>query len=131
MRESRRILGCLVLIWLSSSILCHAASASKMEDVETGLGPQVVFKSDTTWTIEERMEHYGVPGLSIAVICDFQVDWAKAYGYADTESDTPVTTGTLFQAASISKPTTGLAVLKCVESGLLSLDADVNTMLKS
>jgi CubicO group peptidase (beta-lactamase class C family) len=120
-----------VLACLASFSPCPAASASEIEEVETGLGPEIVFETDTTWTIEERMEHYDVPGVSIAVIKDFRVDWAKAYGFADRESQTPVTTGTLFQAASISKPTTGLAVLKCVEDGLLSLDADVNTMLKS
>jgi CubicO group peptidase (beta-lactamase class C family) len=107
------------------------ALASKIDEVETGLGPEIVFVTDTTWTIEERMEHHDVPGVSIAVINDFRVDWARAYGYADREAGVPVKTETLFQAASISKPTTGLAVLKCVEDGLLSLDADVNTMLKS
>lgn len=131
MRTSRLFMGYVVLVWLALSTHCPAISASKIEEVETGLGPEIVFVTDTTWTIEERMEHYGVPGVSMAVIRDFKVDWARAYGFADRESQTPVTTETLFQAASISKPTTGLAVLKCVEEGLLSLDADVNTMLKS
>ncbi len=116
---------------LTISVACFAASASRIEEVETGLGPEIVFEGDTTWTIQERTEHYNVPGVSIAVISGFKVEWAKGYGFADRDSEQPVTTETLFQAASISKPTTGLAVLKCVEDGLISLDADVNTMLES
>lgn len=131
MRALTLFTGAIALAWLAPSGLCRAASVTRIQEVETGLGPEVVFEGDTTWTIEERMEHYEVPGLSLAVIKDFKVDWAKGYGLADKESQTPVTTETLFQAASISKPTTGLAVLRCVERGLLSLDADVNTMLKS
>lgn len=131
MKASRPLVGLLILALLVPTAACLASSASEIEAVETGLGPEIVFEGDTTWTIEERMKHYGVPGASLAVVKDFKVDWAKGYGFADREAEVPVTPGTLFQAASISKPTTGLAVLKCVEDGLLSLDADVNTMLKS
>ena len=70
--------------------------------VETGLCTPVVIEGDSTWTIEERMKHYGVPGMSIAIINDFKVAWARSYGVMDSTSMRPVTDSTLFQAASIS-----------------------------
>lgn len=99
--------------------------------VETGLCTPVVIEGDSTWTIEERMKHYGVPGMSIAVIDDFKIAWTKSYGVMDSTSMHPVTDSTLFQAASISKPVFTMAVLKLAEQGVLDIDADVNTLLTS
>ena len=65
-------------------------------------------------TLDEAMKKAGVPGLSVAVIRDFDVQWARAYGLADVVSGAPVTPDTLFQAASISKPIAAMAILKAV-----------------
>ena len=83
------------------------------------------------YTLDEIMETAGVPGVSIAVISDFQVHWAKGYGIADVETSAPVDTDTLFQAASISKSVAAMAVLKAVQDGTFSLDDDINTILTS
>lgn len=83
------------------------------------------------YTLTELMDRFGVPGVSIAVIKDYQIDWAKGYGQADVTAKSPVTTETLFQAASISKPVTAFAVMRLVDAGKLSLDEDVNRYLKS
>jgi CubicO group peptidase (beta-lactamase class C family) len=91
--------------------------------------------SDTTslgsQTISELMDRFNVPGVSVAVIRDFRIHWAKGYGVADGESDTAVDTATLFQAASISKPVAAMAVLRAVQDELFSLDEDINSILKS
>jgi CubicO group peptidase (beta-lactamase class C family) len=59
------------------------------------------------------------------------VQWAKGYGVADVKTGRPVEVDTLFQAASISKPTFAMAALKYVQDGRFSLDEDVNKLLKS
>ena len=82
-------------------------------------------------TLAEVMQKFRVPGVSVAVIKDFNIHWAKAYGVADVERGQPVQTDSLFQAASISKPVTAMAVMSLVQEGRISLDADVNTFLKS
>ena len=82
-------------------------------------------------TLGEVMARFGVPGISVAVIRDFDVHWAKGYGIADVESGAPVDVETLFQAASISKPVTATAVMVAVEEGRLSLDDDINGVLSS
>jgi len=84
-----------------------------------------------SFTLQEIMQKYRVPGVSVAVVSGFGVHWAKGYGVADVETDRPVDVDTRFQAASISKPVTTMAVLKAVQGNRLSLDADVNTILKS
>lgn len=82
-------------------------------------------------TLVEVMQRYRVPGVSVAVIRDFEIHWTKGYGVADVETRRPVGGSTLFQAASISKPVMAMAVLRAVQDGRFSLDADVNTILTS
>ena len=80
--------------------------------------------------LAERMGYYRTPGVSIAVINDGEIEWAKGYGVLCAEKPAPVTTATLFQAASISKVIAAMGTLKLVDTGKLSLDADVNTYLR-
>src|SRR5690606_3344630 len=82
-------------------------------------------------TIEQMMARFRVPGVSIAVIKDFKIHWAKGYGVADVETGRKVDVNTAFQAASISKPVTAMAVVKLAQEGKLSLDQDINTLLES
>jgi CubicO group peptidase (beta-lactamase class C family) len=83
------------------------------------------------YSVRELMDRFSVPGASIAVIKDFKIHWAKAYGVADVVSGALVDTDTLFQAASISKPVAAMGVLRAVQDSRFSLDADINTILKS
>jgi len=82
-------------------------------------------------TLDELMRKHHVPGVSIAVIRNGKIDWAHGFGFADVESKRKVTTQTLFQAASISKPVAAVAALSMVQDGLLDLDEDVNLKFKS
>lgn len=82
-------------------------------------------------TIQELMARFNAPGVSIAVIYDSRIHWAKGYGVADVETGAPVDTETMFQAASISKPVAAMAVLRAVQDGLFTLDDDINDILTS
>ena len=72
---------------------------------------------------------YNVPVVSVAVIDNGKIEWAKGYGVRETETNLPVTVDTLFQSGSISKPVAAMAALKMVQNGSLSLDEDVNKRL--
>ena len=82
-------------------------------------------------TLQKLMELYKIPGLSIAIIDNFEIAWAKGYGVVEAGSTNPVTTQTLFQAGSVSKPVAAMGALSLVEQGKLSLDEDVNEKLVS
>ncbi len=80
-------------------------------------------------SLAELMKAFNVPGMSLAVIENYKIVDAQAYGVIAPGSNTPVTTKTLFQAGSISKPVAATAALFLVEQGKLSLDEDVNKKL--
>lgn len=82
-------------------------------------------------TLEQVMRRFRVPGMSIAVIRNGEVHWAKGYGIADVETGARVDVNTAFQAASISKPITAMAAVRLAQDGRLDLDADINSILKT
>jgi CubicO group peptidase (beta-lactamase class C family) len=77
------------------------------------------------------MELYRVPGASVAVIRDFQVAYTEAHGVKSQTTTEPVTEGTLFQGASISKSVCAMGVMSLVQEGIVSLDRNVNDYLTS
>ncbi|MEH7225392.1 serine hydrolase domain-containing protein [Bacillus sp. JJ1566] len=81
--------------------------------------------------IPELMDHYHVPGLSIALIEKGQISAIKNYGVQQSGSTKNVIENTIFSACSISKFLTGLLSIKLTEQGLLNLDEDVNEKLES
>ncbi len=106
---------------------------SRIRSVENHLRPALYVKGQTppSLNIEDRMKFYNVPGVSVAVINEGKIEWAKGYGVKALGSDDPVTPETLFQAASISKPVSALGMLRLMEKGMIHLDTPVNEKLKS
>lgn len=110
--------------------LGDASSASDPAAVETGLRRAVSFEGeDNTYTIEERMRHHGVPGLSFSLIDDGEIAWTRGYGVKHRGTSDSIRATTLFQAASVSKPLVAVAALRMRDAGLVDLDADVETYL--
>lgn len=81
--------------------------------------------------VADVMRTYEVPGVSITVFTDFQIEWARGFGVASVATRQPVDAQTLFQAASISKPVAAAAALQMVQEGKLALDTPINTYLTS
>lgn len=99
--------------------------------VENSLAGWVQTGTGDTWTLVERMRNYNINGLSIAVIHNYKIEWAKGYGLADVSEQRPVTENTLFQAASISKSLNSVGILKLVQDKKLDLNTDINKYLIS
>ena len=103
---------------------------AKIRKFENNLGLWVQIENQQ-FTLAGRMKSNHVNGVSIALIKDYKIEWAKGYGWADSAQQRRVTTSTLFQAGSISKSLNGVGLLKLVQEGKLDLYADINTYLKS
>jgi CubicO group peptidase (beta-lactamase class C family) len=103
----------------------------RIKKVENNLSAWVQIENNPQkWTLEERMKFYHANGVSIAVIKDYKIEWAKGYGLADSLQQKLVTTKTLFQAGSNSKSLNAVGILKLVEEGKLNLNSDINDYLK-
>ena len=127
----RQLLIAIVFVLASCTQSPESSIEKRIERVEHGL---LSGYRDPPWKrmgLAERMEYYNVPGVSIAVINDYQIEWAKGYGVLKAGGSERVTPETLFQTASLAKPVVAVAALHLVESGLLDLDADVNQSLVS
>ncbi len=125
----------IVIIFILSLTYCAQPSVPSIERriqrVERGL---LSAYSDPPWKkmgLPERMAYYNVPGVSIAFINNYQVEWTKEYGVLEAGKNKPVTPETLFQTGSIAKVVVAVAALQYVEKGALELDNDVNRSLVS
>ncbi|HEY7810493.1 MAG TPA: serine hydrolase domain-containing protein [Allosphingosinicella sp.] len=92
---------------------------------------QVAGRSYRPRAVTDLMDREKVPGISVAVVEDGRVVWARTYGVADSVTGQPATAETMFQAASISKPVAATGALALIDKGLLSLDRPVNEQLVS
>ena len=82
-------------------------------------------------TLKERMKYYHAPGVSIAYIWDYEIQWASGFGIEKAGSEREVTPTTIFEAASTTKLLNTVLILRLVEQGLLSLSENVNNYLSS
>lgn len=103
------------------------------KEVEKRILPPVLIEGEDakTTSLRERMEHLNIPGISLAIIKDGEIILAEGFGKAHSTGNQPVTSATLFQAASLSKPVTASAVLSLVVDGNADLDEDINRYLES
>lgn len=104
----------LFLLVVMSTNLCSAQIKTHSGKV---INP-VVFERN----IKQAMDSLKVPGMSIAIINNGRVVYAKGFGYTDLMEKKPVTVNTYFEAASMSKPVFSYYVLKLAKQGVIDLD---------
>jgi CubicO group peptidase (beta-lactamase class C family) len=127
-----RLLPLILALSAPISVPASVPLSTRILHVETGLlSPvRVTNRPVERMDLETEMQSHQVPAVSIAVIHDGHLEWAKAYGVV-SEGGARATTETLFQAASISKSVTTMAALQLVEAGKLALDAPIGSELKT
>ncbi len=79
--------------------------------------------------ISEEVEQKRLPALSIALVDDQQIVWAKGFGYEDVAKKKKASADTVYRVGSVSKLFTDVAVMQLVEQGKLDLDAPVTKYL--
>ncbi|MET0207678.1 MAG: serine hydrolase domain-containing protein [Burkholderiaceae bacterium] len=111
------------------SIVTNTPKTAAIADPLRNFEARMVQKNGAWQSIVERMAAYQVPGVSVAVVRNNQVAWATTYGRVEKDRADHVHADTVFQAASCSKPVSGIAFLQLVQDGLIGLDEDVNPKL--
>jgi len=117
---------------------CATADAPDRSDdphlaaIENGM-PEIPLTGEAPLrlTFSQWMDALAVPGVSVAVIDDFEVVWTHGFGFADATTRVPMTPDTVLQAGSIAKPLTAMVALRMVDRGQLTLDGDINQSLTS
>jgi CubicO group peptidase (beta-lactamase class C family) len=125
-------LGALLATAHAQQVPQDPTALRRIARVEDNLLPTLVAANTQPRRLADRMRHYQVPGLSMAVVDKGQLVWAQAWGVAQAgETGQPMRPDTRLQAASISKAVSAVAALRLVEAGLLTLDVDINSQLRS
>ncbi len=108
------------------------ALADRIGRIENGMLPAVLIAGEDQpkSTVWEIMERYRVPGVSVAVINDGRLEWARGYGVVES-GGSAVNTETLFFAGHISQGLAAAVTLRLAGDRSLSLDDDVNDRLVS
>jgi CubicO group peptidase (beta-lactamase class C family) len=89
-------------------LVLRGAGSVSFRDDDAHRSAQSPNRQGLDWmTLTQVMERSHVPGISVAVIKDFKIDWAKGYGVADVESGMRVDADTMFQPASIRRKARG------------------------
>jgi len=135
MRQSQITFSFFILLFafISNELIAQSTIDQKIKRIESNLFPllQIADSVYKPSSIEQRLKELGINGISIAVINNYKLQWAKGYGMADVKSNTPVSPATLFLAGSISKSINALGVLKLVDKKKIDLNKNINEYLRS
>ena len=115
---------------VEAAAAANQAVESHIAAIVNGLLPEHA-DSSTKWLLADRMSFYKVPAVSIALINNYEIEWARAWGVTEAGGAQPVTPDTLFQAAQVSQCVGAMAVMRLVQEGKLNLDINVNEVLKT
>src|SRR5262245_28470015 len=118
-----------ILLALFAALLVPIPQSVRAEDQ---LSPPAKYKDAVaaleSW-LKEEVAAKKLPGLSIALVDDQTIVWARGFGFADPHLKTPATADTLYRVGSVSKPFTTLLLMLFVELGLIDLDAPIQDYL--
>ncbi len=104
---------------------CNAKMVSEISSdpkVESGI------RLLSAW-IESKMAYKGQPGLSIGIVHDQELVWAKGFGYADVEEGVEASSKTVYRIASITKLFTSTAIMQLRDEEKLRLDDPITEHL--
>jgi len=115
----------LVVVWLLITAVAFLSVSVRTAQAQTPPLSAEALQSFERF-VAERMAYDRIPGLSVGFVKgDFS--WARGFGWADVENQSPAKAESSYRLASVTKTITAVAVLKLVEEGKIRLDAEVQT----
>jgi CubicO group peptidase (beta-lactamase class C family) len=87
-RTASKCAALAALLAISASAFCAQDVAQQIAEVETGLRSKVQIKGAPVqkWTIAARLEHFHVPGVTVAVVVDSKLAWVKGFWHGGARS---------------------------------------------
>ena len=121
-----------VVAWLCL-FCCLAFPAAQRAAAQERIGPRPDYAGVTAVLerfIGHEMRDKGLPAVSVALVDDQEIVWARGFGYAHPADSVPATAETVYRVGSVSRLFTDIAVMQLVERGVLDLDAPVDRWLE-
>ncbi|MCB0666589.1 MAG: beta-lactamase family protein [Saprospiraceae bacterium] len=88
------------------------------------------FNADSlTQELNKLWERSDLPGFAVSLVSAQGTIYEQGFGYADKQFKTPFTPETIINLGSVSKTVLGVAVIKAVEDGSLTMDSEINEFL--
>jgi CubicO group peptidase (beta-lactamase class C family) len=116
----------IAVLTVSLSVI-HSSAEVRNEVSQQGSGDTLSAIIDSA--VRRVMSQRDIPGAAVAFLRGDTVVHVRGHGVAERGRGTPVTTETVFQIASLTKPFTAIAVLLLADEGRLSLDAPASRYL--
>jgi len=126
-RNPSALIGIAILIIVTSATVLSADSPKRIPALKASPATSAEQETDRAVadlkaSIPVLMNKARIPGLQIALIREGRIIWEGAYGVTSSSGQKAVTTDTIFEAASLSKPLFAYAVMKMVDEKLIDLD---------
>jgi serine beta-lactamase-like protein LACTB len=109
--------------------LVSLAFVVRAEPVVAPAKPYKAVAEKLTKFVEREVDEKKLPALSIALVDDGKIVWARGFGFADPKAKKPASADTIYRVGSVSKLFTDLAVMQLVERGVLDLDEPITKYL--
>jgi len=119
----RRYLARVLVFCLVAGLYGFAAHARDVNQLTSGKGREAVYLLET-W-FESVIDYDRIPGISLAIVHDQELVYARGFGYIDDKQKVRATPGTIYSICSISKLFTAIAVMQLRDAGKLNLDDPV------
>ena len=120
MRDLRRTLCCTAVLACATP-----ASAQTLPDSIPAAPRYAAAALVLERFIASEMADKNLPALSIALVDDQRVVWARGFGMANPRDSVRATARTVYRVGSVSKLFTDIGVMQLVERGTLALDTPV------
>src|SRR5919107_1868174 len=89
--------NCLILVVLATALGGFSQSVGVKVSSEDARRLQMFEKQ-----VDDLRQRLRIPGMSVGIVKDQKLVWAKGFGYADVEKKIPATPRTLFHLASVT-----------------------------
>src|SRR5260370_35373000 len=106
--------GCAAALLIWTPLSSRAADVEPVPKYEAAVRVLIPF-------IEHEVSEKRLPALSIALVDDQEIVWAKGFGFANPQAKIPATADTVYRVGSVSKLFTDVAVMQLEAQGRLDL----------